>query len=216
MKLTDLSLLALQTAFMQRDLTTQGMCSGLDSELKNAATNTYNILMFQALKTVGDTPFGHQLVDELAWQFHVDFYDKSANIETKKNLVKTSIKIHRTKGTPQAVLDLIKTAFPVDTVLSEWFNYGGEPYRFKITTSSLNNIDVSTFLKALNSVKNERSYLEELAVFEKVLSEVISRIKHRKIIQYSMNVGDFENYMFPDDDVYAIGIGQEAYNFSSI
>lgn len=214
MKLTELSLLALQTAFMQRDLTTQGMCAGLQGELRSLATDTYNILMFQALTTVGDTPFGHQLVDELAWQFHVDYYDKSADIETKKNLVKTSIKIHQKKGTPQGVIDLLKTAFPSGTVLSEWFNYGGKPYHFKITTSSLNTINIDKFLKALDSVKNERSYLDGIFLFEAILNVAISRIKLKNTIEYTaVNVGDFEHYTFPDEEVYAFGLSEKAYSF---
>lgn len=214
MKLTELSLLALQTAFMQRDLTTQGFCKGLDGELKNAATSTYNILMFQALNTMEESPFGHQLVDELAWQFHVDYYDKTADFSVKKALVKQSIKIHQKKGTPQAVQDLLKTAFPSETRLSEWFEYGGKPYHFKITTSATNNVNMSKLLKALKTVKNERSYLDGIYLYDLLLNEAISNIRLKNTIEYTeVNVGDFELYTFPDEDVYALGTAEKAYSF---
>ena len=166
MKLTDLALLSLQTAFMQKDLTTQGYCAGLQGELRDAAVNAYRLLMYSNIDSLKDDDFGHSLADELAWQFHVDYYDQKADIETKKKLVKQSIKIHRKKGTPQAVIDLLQTAFPTEAVLLEWFEYGGEPYHFRIIVSEFEDVDVSEFLKALDTVKNARSYLDELRMFK--------------------------------------------------
>lgn len=207
MKLTELTLLGLQTAYMQRDLTTQGFCAGLQDELKNCAIDTYNILMYQALTTVGDTKFGNELVDELAWQFHVDYYDKTADFEVRRKLVKQSILIHKKKGTPQAVLDLLNTAFPSDTILLEWFDYGGEPYHFKVITSSLDDVDKAAFIKALDSVKNERSYLESIEVFSMVMNYAINKIKLNLEIEYKTNVvsvGEFVPYTFQNGETLNI------------
>ena len=209
MKLTEISLLALQTAFMQRDLTTKGFCAGLNGELQDLATKTYNILMFQALNTVGDTEFGNELVDELAWQFHVDYYDKNADFEVKRNLVKQSIRIHQKKGTPQAVIDLLNTAFPTDTLLLEWFDYGGKPYHFKVVTSSLDDIDKDAFIKALNTVKNARSYLDGIDVFTTVINYALSNIRRGLEIEYIpkevVSVGEFVPYTFENGENLAFG-----------
>ena len=185
MKITDVVLLALQTAFMQRDLTTQGFCAGMQGELREASINTYKLLMYSKIDSLQDTEFGNSLIDELAWQFHTDYYDKKADIETKKNLVKGSIKIHKTKGTPQAVIDLLRTAFPSDAVLLEWFEYGGEPYHFKIVTSKFEGYDEQAFLKALNSVKNTRSYLDEVSVYKTLFNYATSNIKTSINFEYT-------------------------------
>ena len=185
MKITDVVLLALQTAFMQRDLTTQGFCAGLQGELRDAALNTYKLLMYSNIDSLQDTEFGNSLIDELAWQFHTDYYDKNADIETKKNLVKSSLKIHKTKGTPQAVIDLLRTAFPSDAVLLEWFEYGGEPYHFKIVTSQFEGYDEKAFLKALNSVKNTRSYLDGINAYKTILNYALSNIKTTASYEYA-------------------------------
>lgn len=216
MKLTDLVLLSLQTAYMQRDITTQGFCAGLDEQIREAAASTYNILMYQALDTLGDTEFAHTLVDELAWQFHCDYYDKTASISVKKAIVKQSIKVHQKKGTPQAVTDLLQAAFPSDTVLQEWFNYGGKPYHFKVITSSLNTVDVDSFLRALNSVKNARSYLDGIFLFEAILCEAINRIKNHTEIEYTMPIGAFEDYTFQDGDGLAFGLAEKEYCFVNL
>jgi len=209
MKLTDLVLLSLQTAYMQKDLTTKGMCAGLQGQIREAAANTYNILMYQALNTLGDTEFAHSLVDELAWQFHCDYYDKSADIEIKKGIVKQSIQIHQKKGTPQAIIDLLTTAFPSDTLLLEWFDYNGEPYHFKVVTSDTSAANNPAFMKALNSVKNARSYLDGIEGFTLVMHHAINNIKRNLEIEYRPNevveVGGVVNYVFPNGDTVTFG-----------
>ena len=214
MKLTELTLLSLQTAFMQRDLTTQGMCAGVQGQLRDVAASTYNILMYQALNTMSDTPFANELVDELAWQFHTDYYDKTADFETKKALVKQSIKIHQKKGTPQAVIDLISTAFPADVYLLEWFNYGGKPYHFKLVTSQLPSTeDEAKIRKALLSVKNARSYLESIELFKTIMSNAIINIDKSTVIEYKSSVGFFTGYGFESEELLAFGLGEKVYSF---
>ncbi|WP_438770067.1 phage tail protein I [Brevibacillus sp. JB24b] len=104
------------------------------------------------------------IVDELAWAFHVDFYDKNLPIEKKRELVKKSIAWHRIKGTPEAVEQVITAAFD-ECRVEEWFQYGGKPYHFKIITKD--RIPDKTTLKALaraiESVKNTRSWLESIS-----------------------------------------------------
>lgn len=214
MKLTDLTLLALQTAFMQRDLTTQGMCAGVQEQLRNAASKTYNILMYQTLDTMQDSEFAHQLADELAWQFHVDYYDKSADIETKKRLVKQSLKLHRTKGTPQAVIDLMEAVFSSKSELNEWFDYGGEPYHFRIRASSLLASKATEFTKALKTVKNTRSVFDGVDFFEIILANAVSKIKKNNTVRYTDNpVGFFDEYTFPNGEAFSFGVNEKAYSF---
>lgn len=213
MKLTELTMLSLQTAFMQKDPTTQALCTALDGELKKTIEGIYNILMYQSLNSLGDTPFVHQLVDELAWQFHCDYYDANADIETKKAVVKQSIKIHQKKGTPQAVIDLMQTAFPSNTHLYEWYQYGGEPYHFKIVTSSLNGVKLKQFNDALKSVKNARSYCDGVQMFDAIESAIVSRSESKSTLNYTMLVGCFEGYAFGDGATLAFGTSEREYSF---
>lgn len=230
MKITELTLLALQTAFMRNDPTTQAMCAAVEGELRDTAVNAYGLLMYQALaptvdspfydknKDKGfafkleDTPFGNALLDELAWQFHVDFYDKTLDFHRRKEIVRQAIKIHRIKGTPQAVLDLLKTSFPSDTQLLEWFTYGGEPYHFKIITSTLNNVNMGSFLRALNSVKNARSYLDGVQLYESIDSAIYSKFENKRDVSYTMFVGTFGSYTFGDGEAFAFGYTEREYS----
>lgn len=103
------------------------------------------------------------LLDHLAYYLHVDFYDRSLEIETKRKLVNDSVYLHQIKGTPKAVEHLIETLFNEGQV-QEWFEYGGDPYTFRVITSNpaVSNERASEFIRALDSVKNMRSHLESV------------------------------------------------------
>ncbi|NMB19201.1 MAG: phage tail protein I, partial [Erysipelothrix sp.] len=104
-------------------------------------------------------------VDLLAWQFHVDFYDPALSLTAKRNLVKSSILVHKRKGTPWAVRQVCNDAFGYAEII-EWFDYGGEPYHFSILTegSLVDSVAWQSFFRALESAKNVRSWLDEITI----------------------------------------------------
>ena len=74
------------------------------------------------------------LLDLLAWQLHVDNYDIARTYAERLEMVKTSIAVHRKKGTPWAVETAVTAALGnVETTVTEWYDYeGGQPYHFKV------------------------------------------------------------------------------------
>ncbi len=105
------------------------------------------------------------LLDLIAWEEHVDFYDSTLTSSQKRELIKRSDFFHRHKGTSAGVEELITLIFGEGKVV-EWFEYGGEPYHFKVIT---NNPSVTVekalqFAEAVNSVKNLRSKLEKVEI----------------------------------------------------
>lgn len=114
-----------------------------------------------------------EVVDLLAWQYHVDFYDSELSIDQKRNLVRTSIDAHRHKGTPYAV-ELVVKAILEDAIVQEWFEYGGEPYFFRvIKINGQITADMYPRLKkAVDTVKNTRSWLEGVSLSRSVTSNL--------------------------------------------
>ncbi len=110
-------------------------------------------------------PVDDNVLDIIAWEEHVDFYDNSLPAEQKRELIEKSTYFHQHKGTPAAVEDLIATIFGEGKVV-EWFEYGGAPYTFKVVTNnrSVTQEKAELFIKALNSVKNLRSRLEKVEI----------------------------------------------------
>ena len=104
----------------------------------------------------------------LAEQYHITgnegWLQALSEIE-KRNLIKSSIKMHRYKGTKFAIEEIFKTLNIVGNV-EEWFNYGGQPYYFKVILEIFNRPitnETETKLRALiDEYKNERSWLQSI------------------------------------------------------
>lgn len=105
-----------------------------------------------------------QEADELAWQFHVDFYGPPMPLEKKRELVKKSLVWHRKKGTPSAVEEVVSAAFDSAEV-KEWFDYGGQPYHFKVVTREILTPEkYDQVVRAINSVKRKSAVLDDIEV----------------------------------------------------
>lgn len=132
----------------------------LNGELQAVSSSIFEALILSRIDELSE-----EAVDLLAWQFHVDFYDPALSLESKRNLVKSSILVHKRKGTPWAVKQVCNDAFGYAEI-TEWFDYGGEPYHFSILTEGrlIDDAAWKRFFKALDSAKNVRSWLDEITI----------------------------------------------------
>jgi len=76
-----------------------------------------------------------------------------------------AIDLHKFKGTKYALQKALE-AVGVSGEIKEWFEYGGEPYRFKVDLG-IKNKEITPelhqkLLELINKYKNERSWLEEI------------------------------------------------------
>ena len=72
-----------------------------------------------------------KLLDILAHDFKVDWWDSGYSLEEKRRTLLTSWQVHKTLGTKAAVETAIRAIYP-HTHVREWFDYGGEPYHFRL------------------------------------------------------------------------------------
>lgn len=194
--LQSLSLLDILPDSILADKKVAAAAQALDAELQavtQAAAETMHIPRIDILPEA--------VIDLLAWQWHVDFYEPlGMDIETKRKLVKESIAWHRLKGTPAGVEKVLSAAFGKSEV-EEWFEYGGEPYHFRIKVSGFNHTKKNTkdIIRAVERTKNTRSRLEDITidVHPDAKSDVVNMyygilrgIGGRKQLNYGF--GDFE------------------------
>lgn len=153
-----LKLIDVMPSSIKNDKKVQALCEVLDPYLDVMWDEIDKISIYKNIDTLDD-----EFLDHLAYQFHVDYYNTNFPIEKKRTAIKNSIAWHRHKGTPWAVEDLLSKMFS-ETWLSEWFEYGGEPYYFRIYTKD--NIMqpglFEDFMQALWEIKNTRSWLEAI------------------------------------------------------
>lgn len=160
-ELKDISMLDILPPNLLTDKKIRVITEALDAELHEI---TKCIKRCQLYSRIDELP--GEVIDLLAWQFHVDFYEPiGMDIKTKRKLVKESIAWHRIKGTPAAVEMMLSSTFGRSAKVSEWYEYGGEPYHFKVSVKTKNFPTMESLGLARQGVlaaKNTRSVLDSI------------------------------------------------------
>ena len=175
----DISLLDIMPENLLADKNVLNAAKAIDEQTQDIAEKIkYAILLARSDELDG------KLLDLLAWQWHADFYEASMDLATKLKLVKKSIAWHRRKGTKAAVEEAVNAVFGEAHVL-EWFEYGGEPYHFKIDLLDADGITQNkydTIIRLVETVKNTRSVLEGFDIRKTVSLSDESSIKYGQVL----------------------------------
>lgn len=116
-------------------------------------------------QTVDLTLASDTVLDALAVEWQTPNYSTSYTTEVKRQLLLGSIAYWSAAGTVAATADAVTRIF-TDARISEWFNYGGEPYYFKVSTAdpSVAAEDKQAFIAAINRVKRLSAWLEAVVL----------------------------------------------------
>ncbi len=158
--LVDSKLLDILPVNLRSDPDIIAASKAIDIEFVQTVTAVKNVYTVADIENAGS-----EIVDHIAIESHVDFYDFNLPIEKRRELAKNALIYHFSKGTPFAVEELINTIFG-DGMVQEWWEYGGEPFHFKVLTNngSASAADVGMFNRAVESVQNKRSRLDGIEI----------------------------------------------------
>ena len=156
-RLKNLQLTQLLPASIAADTKVKNISLSVETILQTVAGQTAAVLLLPHLDELPEA-----VIDELAWQYHVDTYSADFAIDVKRQLIRQSIAWHHKKGTPAAVTDMLSTIY-ASAQLEEFWEYGGEPYHFRVTvgedrTDSAQTIDDA--IRVIKLSKNVRSWLD--------------------------------------------------------
>ena len=98
LELKDNALQHILPSSISGDATVKDIVQAISGRLAQLGEQAELVLILPRLKKLPE-----EIVDELAWQYHVDFYDVTAGLTKKRELVRKAIARHRYKGTPAAV-----------------------------------------------------------------------------------------------------------------
>ena len=119
-----------------------------------------NISVYAAMDTVPE-----RVLDLLAVELGTQYYDDTLSIEVKRSLIKNTLVWYMNAGTLTSVQEAVEAVFGNGEV-EEWFDYGGEPFHFKVRTSTINSTDemIQQLTSIVSQMQNVRSHLEAVIV----------------------------------------------------
>lgn len=114
--------------------------------------------IFTAVDTAGET-----MLDALAVNLKVDWYDNAASVEEKRRAIKAAMEVRRTMGTVGAMRTTITSVWPESTI-EEWFDYGGDPGNFRCRVENQSSCDIQDIVESIRRAKRASAFLEELTM----------------------------------------------------
>ena len=105
------------------------------------------------------------VLDILAQDLKVDWYDYNAEIEVKRRTIKDNWHVHKKMGTKSAVETAVSDVWPI-SVVEEWFDYSGDPYHFRVALGADQSdpdhpIHVDTVLEKVKLFKPVRAVMDD-------------------------------------------------------
>ena len=105
-----------------------------------------------------------EILDVLAVQFKVDWYDSNYPLEAKRNIIKTALEVRRYYGTDWATLKAISAIYPRSEI-EQWYDYGGTPGHFRVICSvdgALIPVKRREIRRSVNIYKRMTAHLDSL------------------------------------------------------
>jgi phage tail P2-like protein len=186
-KLDNVTLLELLPENLRNDVDIIAASHAVDSEFQDLVSSIKNCLTIADIDNAAS-----DVVDNLAGEINVDFYNQLLSLDKRRELVKNGYLYKYCKGTAYAVKQIVKDAFD-QTEVKEWFQYGGHPFHFKISTeTNLPSISkITGVVNAINSVKNARSTLESVealktADFKEYYGFGVQQTFYHRVVMHSL------------------------------
>lgn len=122
-----------------------------------------------------------ELLDAMAAELDAPFYSNDMPEEQKRSIITATFNYNSRIGTVSSVQKLLTATFGGGKI-SEWYEYGGDPYYFKIDINGeqINPTlsDYKYFTEMIRKIKNVRSKLENLNVkLNMVSSDIYTEAK---------------------------------------
>jgi len=192
-----INLLDIMPESIKNDPQVQAMAAAVSQEIQSVSAD---IALCTLLARLDELP--EEIVDSLAWQLHVDFYEPDLPIEQKRELVRQAIPWHKYKGTKWAVEQVVSIIFK-EAKVKEWFEYDGDPYHFRVETEQTlaNDTDLDRLVSMIDATKNTRSWLQDVTIKRTVnigssFGGAISEGKKSEIYPVSFIISDINNNQY--------------------
>ncbi|TCI25580.1 phage tail protein I [Exiguobacterium sp. SH5S4] len=150
--------------FSLRDILPRSLTSQPENAaLTEAITEMFRFVLEQTDVLDPTNPIPEMLLDIIAKEEHLDYYDDQLSADQKRALIQSSWSVHRKKGTAQAIEDVVSIILDKARIV-EWFEYGGDPYHFRIEIDGplRSERDLPSAFRAVEKNKRKSTRLESI------------------------------------------------------
>ena len=160
MTLSSLDFLRLLPAFMRKDGAVEGLAAAVNELFPPLSAATKRLTRWDRIDEMTEAE-----LDEMAWELNILWYDATASVAAKREVVKNSDLVYKRLGTKWAVDNVIQAYFG-DGYVSPWYEYDGEPGHFRVISSnpSINAEKLNEFLSILEKIKRKSTVLDGIYI----------------------------------------------------
>ncbi len=160
--ITETNLLAVLPEVLARDERLSALATAIARALVTHLDELEAVLIYSR---IDELPA--ELLDALAVDFAVDWWNGDWTLEQKRESLKASWRIHRILGTPYAANMAVQAAFG-DGAVQEWFDYEGRPHHFRVSVRNDGTFrDLGAWdkvLRLLELCRRLSSWLDEIDI----------------------------------------------------
>lgn len=130
----------------------------LSNQIKKIIELTQKIKIWIGISNLSD-----KILDILAIELRTPSYDENFDISIKRKMILNTLEYYKYAGTAKAVTDLITDIFGSGYV-KEWYEYGGQPFYFKASTTNpaITDENAQKFIDTVSNMKRLSSWLEAI------------------------------------------------------
>lgn len=144
---------------LKKDETIKGLAAAMSAKMLEVSGIMNTVLIYSRIDELKE-----DVLDVLAYDMHVDWYNEEYPIEAKRDIIKHSVQVHKRMGTKYAIEKALGALYP-ESEVEEWFQYGGEPFHFRIVCDvTKGRIEASwaELVRAVKMYKRLSAHMEEV------------------------------------------------------
>lgn len=170
--ITKENLLVTLPAVLANDENMAALAQAVADVLASRTNEIGYVSIYAAIDTLSE-----ELLDILAYDFKVDWWDHSYSVEQKRKTLKDSFWVHKHLGTKYAVQTAISAIYP-NAAVEEWFQYNGQPGCFRVILplpeEGLTAAAYQRLKDGIRITKNERSHLDVIDICRETAAEIVT------------------------------------------
>ena len=193
---------------LKQDKAILAMLGAMAEQKRKIAAEIYRLNIWPNFRNLSE-----EMMEVLRFDMDISFDEFQGDSEAKQLMLQMGRALKKNAGTISAVKEAIKTVYPAGGEITEWFDYGGDPYYFRanidVTGQPTDAATLATIRSRILAAKNIRSWLDRIdlrthaELSQKIYTGVV--VSRQRNVSYSAIIGDVSTlYVLYDESDHAL------------